>query len=75
MSPLETMITEYLAGSSATYYVRQCAVIVAIFIFGSILCDLFLKKDTNLLMRAVIAYPTGLSAFVVTAYAMLTFGI
>lgn len=69
------MITEYLAGSSMIYYIRQCAVIVAIFVFGSILCDLFLKKETNLLMRAVVAYPTGLSAFAVTAYAMLTFGI
>ena len=75
MSPLETLIQQYLSGLSAVYFIRQLIVILCLFVFGGILTDLFEKGCTSRVRRATLAFPAGLSAFSVTAYAMLVIGI
>ncbi|MCR5590610.1 MAG: hypothetical protein K6F73_03695, partial [Lachnospiraceae bacterium] len=75
MSPLETFITEYLAEWSAVYFIRQYIVLLVLFVFGAILSDLMLGKDTSWIKRSLLAFPLGVSAFIVSAYAMLVIGI
>ena len=75
MSSLEILITEYLSDRSGLYYIRQCLVIMALFVFGAILTDLMMPKEQSWIRRSVLAFPAGLSAFVITAYALLVAGI
>ncbi len=75
MSPLNLMINEYLSRSAGIYFVRQLVVILAIFVFGAILTEVLLPNRKNIVRSAAVAFPVGLSAFAVTAYAMLTFNI
>ena len=72
---LDTLITEYLDGLATVYYFRQCAVIIAVFIFGAILTDSFSGKGLSAPKRCVLAFPVGISAFTLTAYAMIVAGI
>ncbi len=71
MNLLETLVTEYLQGQSFPYFFRQYAVIVCIFIFGSLITDRFEGSALSWIKRSILAFPVGLSAFVITAYAML----
>ena len=75
MSSLQILVTEYLSGLSGLYYIRQCLVITALFVFGAVLTDLMTYKEQSWIRRSVLAFPAGLSAFVITAYAMLVAGI
>lgn len=75
MNPLETLITEYLSGLAGAYFARQLAVIVCIFVFGAIITDIVPGNKDSRIMRIVLAFPAGLSAFVITAYFMLVTGI
>ena len=75
MSGLETLVTEYLSSLSMTYFIRQCLVILALFVFGAVLTDLLLSKDAPRWTRFVLAYPAGIAAFVITTYVMLVAGI
>ena len=75
MSPIQSYITEYLAGLSGIYFVRQYIVLICLFLFGAILSDVLLGKNESWMRRAVIAFPLGMSAFVITSYAMLVIGI
>ncbi len=75
MSTLEVFITEYLARNSAVFFLRQCIVIAVIFVFGAILTDRFSGRDVKPVRRVAAAFPVGLCAFCVTAYAMLVIGI
>ena len=75
MNGLETLITEYLSSLSKSFYIRQCLVIIAIFIFGAILTDCFAGQNIPRIKRCVLAYPVGISAFSITAYALLVAGI
>lgn len=69
------LITEYLAQLAGPYYIRQCLVIVCLFFFGGILTDAMCRSKQSWIARAVLAFPMGLCAFVITAYAMLVAGI
>ncbi len=75
MRPLDELVIEYLSELSAGYFIRQHLVIVAIFIFGAILTDLLIRKDIMWIKRCTLAFPVGLSAFVIIAYIMLITGI
>ncbi len=68
-------VTEYLARTSGVYYIRQLAVIMAIFVFGAILFDRLSADELPVIRRCAIAFPAGIAAFSVTAYAMLVIGI
>lgn len=74
-SPLETFVADYLAKTAGIYYVRQLFVICCLFVFGAILSDALLRKEESWVMRSLLAFPIGLSAFCVTAYVMLVAGI
>lgn len=75
MRPADELVLEYLSERSAVFFLRQCLVIMLIFIFGAIICDLIIKGEVMWIRRCLLAFPVGLSAFVVTAYAMLVAGI
>ena len=75
MNGLEILVTEYLASLAPSYFIRQCLVILALFILGAVLSDLLLARDVSRRMRYVLAYPSGIAAFVITTYAMLVAGI
>lgn len=75
MRPLDEFVINYLSSVAPAFYIRQCLVILALFIFGAILTDLLIKKRINPLRRALLAFPAGLSAFIITAYLMLILGI
>ena len=75
MSSVQTLITEYLSQLAGPYYVRQCLVILCLFFFGGILTDAMCRSKQSWTARAVTAFPVGLCAFVITAYAMLVAGI
>lgn len=70
MDNLGVFITEYLASISG-YYSRQVLVVCAIFVFGAVLTDSILTAKIPAVRRALLAFPVGLSAFIVTAYAMI----
>ncbi len=73
---LDTLITEYIAGLSGIYFIRQCMVIIAVFAFGAVLCDLFCSKTgISAIKRVLLCFPVGLSAFSITAYVLLIAGI
>ena len=74
-SALETFVTDYLAKNAGVYYIRQLIVICCLFVFGALVCDALLRKDEPWVMRALLAYPVGISAFCITAYIMLVAGI
>ena len=74
MSQLNVFITGYLAGISG-YYMRQVAVICVLFIFGAILTDAVTTAGMPAIRRCVLAFPVGLSAFIITAYAILVAAI
>ena len=75
MSPLQTIVEQFLAQLGAPYFVRQFLVMLFLFIFGAILCDGFDTEEGKGIKKAVLAFPAGISAFAVTAYAMLVIGI
>ena len=75
MSPLETFVTEFLKASAVSYFFRQYAVILCLFLLGALLSDLLLAPGQSRPRRCVIAFPAGVSAFVLTAYIMLVTGI
>ena len=76
MSPLYQFVTEYLADLSPVYYLRQYIVILVLFVFGALLTDVFVRdKKISWVKRSVLAYPLGISAFAVTAYAVLVLRI
>ncbi len=75
MSFLENMVTEYLDSLSGLYFLRQYAVIICMFVFGGVFVDLLFGKGEGRIKRAVLAFPTGMAVFVITAYAMLTFAV
>ena len=75
MTPLETFVTDYISTLSAGFFFRQFAVIICLFIFGGVLSDALSDTDETPVMRYVLAYPLGICAFAVTAYAMLVVGI
>ena len=75
MSTLDTVITEYLRSRAPGNFAKQYAVILVIFVFGALISDLILDEDETWLKRCVLAFPAGLSAFVITAYFMLVTGI
>ncbi|MBR4573306.1 MAG: hypothetical protein IKO16_00185 [Lachnospiraceae bacterium] len=75
MSSLAAFINEYIAGLSGIYYVRQLIAAVLLFVFGALLTDLFVKDEVSWLKRSVLAFPSGISAFAITAYAMLVLRI
>lgn len=75
MSPLETFVMEFLTGSAVSYFFRQYAVILCLYLLGALLSDLLLAPGQTRLGRCVVAFPAGVSAFVITAYIMLVTGI
>ncbi len=75
MNPLETFVTAYLAQNAPVYFVRQLIVIMCLFCYGGVLCDVLLPKTEAWIKRAVLAFPVGIAAFSITAYVMLTAGI
>ena len=74
MSTLETFITEYLSSLAGGFFVRQCLVILALFVLGGILTDALLGK-MSWAKRSVLIFPAGFAAFVVSAYFMIVSGI
>ena len=74
MSALGMFITEYLAASAGSSFVKQLIVILAIFVLGAVLTNRLLE-DISWQLRSVLIFPTGLSAFVITAYAMIVTSI
>ena len=72
---LEMFVQQYLSQLSGGYFARQLAVILCLFIFGGVILDLFEAGELSRIKRVVLAYPAGLCAFSVTAYAMLIIGI
>ncbi len=75
MSALSIMITEYLSRLRLLYFAKQCLVIFCIFLLGALLADLLLRDGESWVRRSILAFPLGISAFVITAYAMLVAGI
>ena len=75
MKVLETLITEYLAGIAPGMFMRQYIVIICIFLFGALICDSLCNEKKPALYRTILAFPTGIATFSVTAYAMLAFGV
>ena len=75
MSALSIMVTEYLSGLRLQYFSKQCLVIFAVFLFGALISDLLLGPECSWIRRSILAFPLGISAFVITAYAMLVAGI
>lgn len=75
MSALSIMITEYLSGLRLLYFAKQCLVIFGIFLFGALFADPLLRAKTSWIRRSILAFPLGISAFIITAYAMLVAGI
>lgn len=75
MNDLQVFVTEYLSRNSGAYFVRQLLVIAALFLLGALITDALSSKELSLLRRCSMAFPVGLSAFSVTAYAMLVVGI
>ncbi len=75
MSALTTVITEYLAGRAAQNFAKQYVVILCIFLLGALISDLLLDKEESWQKKCILAFPAGLSAFVVTAYFLLITGI
>ena len=74
MSRLQMFITEYLAASAGSNYAKQLFVILAIFVFGALITDRFVK-NVSAKLRSVLIFPTGIAAFTVTAYVMIVTGI
>lgn len=75
MIQLETFVTAYISTLSAGFFFRQFAVIICLLIFGGVLSDCLSDTDEAPGMRNVLAYPLGICAFAVTAYALLVIGI
>ncbi|MBO4266933.1 MAG: hypothetical protein J5910_07055 [Lachnospiraceae bacterium] len=74
MNQLGSFITEYLV-SIQGYYIRQVLAVCVLFAFGAVLTDCILKKNTSIIIRSVLAFPVGLCAFIITAYAMIVAAI
>ncbi len=75
MNDLAIFVIEYLSRTMGVYFFRQFAVIIALFVFGALLTDALPAGKLSPVRRCAIAFPVGLSAFSVTAYAMLVIGI
>ncbi|MCR5302037.1 MAG: hypothetical protein K6E49_06315 [Lachnospiraceae bacterium] len=75
MTPLQSFVTAYLKELTGAYYIKQVAVILVLFLLGAVFTDLLLGPEEVRIKRAVIAFPAGISVFVITAYVMLICGI
>ena len=74
MNQLGLFITEYLMSISG-YYIRQVMVICVIFVFGAVLTDCILTESVPAVRRILLAFPIGLSAFIITAYALIVVAV